>query len=86
LLGVDRLVADADHTNAEFAILVGDPWQGRGIGSLLLDHCLEICARWGIQNISAQTTVDNSRMLAMFQHRGFALVPTADAVLATKTL
>jgi acetyltransferase len=88
LLGVGRLVADADHTSAEFAILVGDPWQGIGVGSLLTDYCLEISRVWGIRRVQAQTATDNQRMLAMFRHRGFAMnyAVSSDTVTVTKEL
>jgi acetyltransferase len=88
LLGVGRLVADADHTSAEFAILVGDPWQGMGVGSQLTDYCLEISRVWGIHRVQAQTATDNLRMLAMFRHRGFAMDYGAsrDTVTVTKVL
>ena len=32
LAGVGRLVADANHEVAEYAILVGDKWQNQGFG------------------------------------------------------
>jgi acetyltransferase len=88
IMGVGRLIADADHIDAEFAVLVGDAWQKQGIGSLLTDYCLKICARWGIRTVYAETSPDNLRMLAMFRERGFALDHTyaSDAVLATKQL
>ena len=35
LAGVGRLVADPDHTDAEYAVLVADPWQGKGLSDAL---------------------------------------------------
>jgi acetyltransferase len=88
LIGVGRLVADADHTNAEYAVLVVDSYQGTGLGSLLTDYCLEICREWGIGKVVAETAPDNQRMLAMFEHRGFQMDRSisSDVVLAKKTL
>jgi acetyltransferase len=71
LVGVGRLVADADHTNAEFAVLVVDTYQKRGLGSLLTDYTLKICHDWGIRQVVAETAPDNQRMLGIFKHRGF---------------
>ena len=42
LIGVGRLVADADHEAAEYAVIVVDRWHGHGLGGLLTDYCLEI--------------------------------------------
>ena len=47
LVGVGRLIADVDHQAAEFAVLVTDAWQGRGLGTLLTQHCLEVAKEWG---------------------------------------
>ncbi|MCA9237263.1 MAG: bifunctional acetate--CoA ligase family protein/GNAT family N-acetyltransferase [Planctomycetales bacterium] len=86
--GVGRLVADADHTNAEYAVLVGDAYQGRGLGSLLTDYCLEICERWGINRVFAETTPANARMTRIFRDRGFRVEgeATGEVVLVRKEL
>ena len=88
LIGVVRLVADADHTNAEYAVLVADAHQGVGVGSLLTDYCLEICAEWGISRVFAETSPDNHRMIGLFEHRGFEIDRTvsSDVVLVRKEL
>lgn len=73
LLGVGRLVADPDVELVEFAVLVSDQWQNRGLGGLLTDHCLDIARRWGVKRIYAQTTSDNSRMIHVFRNRNFEI-------------
>lgn len=69
--GVGRMVADVDHETAEFAILVGDAWQGQGIGVRLTERCLEIASQWGLRTIEAVTALDNQRMIAIFEQCGF---------------
>jgi acetyltransferase len=71
LVGVGRLVADANHSEAEYAVLVADAWQGRGLGKLLTDYCLEICRSWQIDRVVAETTTDNQRMQQILTKRGF---------------
>jgi len=71
LLGVGRLVADPDHESVEYAVLVVDSWQNRGLGGLLTDYCIDIARDWGLKRIIAQTTSDNPRMIAVFQKRDF---------------
>jgi acetyltransferase len=71
LVGVGRLVADPDHGKAEYAVLVTDAWQGRGLGSLITDYCLEICSTWGINRIYAETTADNQRMQNILRRHKF---------------
>ena len=73
LAGVVRLVADPDHRSAEYAVLVADPWQGRGLSDLLTDYGLEIARAWGIETVYAETTPDNARMIAVLEKHGFAI-------------
>lgn len=78
LLGVGRLVADPDHESVEYAVLVSDRWQNRGLGSVLTECCLEIAGHWGLRRVVAQTGGDNARMLALFKRLGFVTTPSED--------
>jgi acetyltransferase len=73
LMGVGRLVADPMKASAEYAVLVGDAWQDKGLGGVLTDYCLEIARDWGVRKITAVTTANNPRMVAVFKKRGFAI-------------
>ena len=88
LIGVGRLVADVDHVSAEYAILIVDQWQGRGLGGLLTDYCLDMAKRWGVNRVVAEVSKDNARMLATFRERQFHLDETQepDVVLVSKTI
>lgn len=86
LIGVGRLVADADHDAAEYAVLVADRWHGHGLGGELTDYCLEIAKPWGVKKVVAEVSKDNARMLATFRNRGFLLneEQEQDVVLVSK--
>ena len=88
LAGVGRLASDADRERAEYAILVADPWQGKGLGWELTRYCLEVAQRTGLREVYAETTVDNHRMLTLFEEHGFELTYeyTAGHVTAVKRL
>jgi acetyltransferase len=88
LVGATRLVADMNHESGEYAVLVVDRWHNRGLGGLLTDYCLEVARRWGVKRVVAETSKDNSRMLALFRNRGFELdyEKEEDVVLASKRL
>lgn len=79
LVGVGRLVANPDHDEAEFAVLIADAWQNRGLGGLLTDYSTEIARAWGLKRLTAQTTWDNTRVLALFRKRAFRLTTAPDA-------
>jgi len=73
ILGVGRLTANPTRTVAEYAVLVQDHWQNKGLGGLLTDYCTEIARAWGVKKIIAYTTTDNPRMIAVFQKRDFEI-------------
>jgi acetyltransferase len=78
LLGVGRFVADTDRQNAEYALLVADPWQRHGLGDLLTDYCLEVARSWGIGRVYAETTPDNANMIGVLKKHGFTLTRRAE--------
>jgi len=87
LIGVGRLVADADHEAAEYAVIVTDRWHGHGLGGLLTDYCIEVADHWGVEKIVAEVSKDNNRMLATFRNRGFDLnEEEQDVVLVSKAV
>ena len=88
LAGIAQLITDANHDTAEFAVLVSDPWQGKGLGAMLLDYSLEVAAQWGIERVVAETDPGNVRMLRVFEKRGFRFQVHRedDVVLVEKSL
>jgi acetyltransferase len=78
LVGVARLVADADRSNAEYAVLVADDWQRLGLGTLLTDYCFEICGSWGIDRVYAETTTDNGAMQSILRRHSFDLAKASN--------
>ena len=81
LAGVGRLIGEPGQPAAEYAVLVQDDWQDRGLGGLLTDYCTEIAGKWGIRKITAITTSDNPRMIAVFEKRGFHVEMDLDGSL-----
>jgi len=73
MIGVVRIVNDIGDKSAEFAIVVADPWQGRGLGSKLTDLILKIAKENGIPKIYATVLKANKTMIQMFKNRGFVL-------------
>jgi acetyltransferase len=73
LVGVGRLISEPGRETAEYAVLVQDAWQDRGLGGMLTDRCLAIARQWGVRKVLAITTSDNPRMVAVFEKRGFRI-------------
>lgn len=58
---------------AEVAFEVADQHQGRGIGTLLLEHLAALARAHGIETFEAQVLGENNRMLEVFEHSGFTI-------------
>jgi acetyltransferase len=71
LLGVGRLAADPGFEQAEFALIVASDRQGRGYGSLLLNHVLHYAKARGIQRVVGQVLRENHKMLELTKRLGF---------------
>ena len=65
ILGVARIIGDADGKTGEFAVLVGDAWQGKGIGGNLLEKCLSIAEKQGFESVQGIVLHENRNMLAL---------------------
>lgn len=71
LLGVARYVRDADAAGAEFAIVVADAWQRKGIGTLLLSTLLRHAHAAGIGRLHGITLAANQAMQNLARKLGF---------------
>ncbi len=65
LIGVARYEPSEEQDTAEVAIVVQDYWQGKGLGTILLDDILRAGEASGIRRFRAYALADNHRMLAM---------------------
>jgi acetyltransferase len=84
MIGVVRIIADAWSESAEFAILIADPWQNKGLGSQMMDYMLEIARDKGIMKIYASVLGINTHMVRMFRERGFELKNEDDGAYRVK--
>jgi acetyltransferase len=72
MLGVARIITDVyNRKHAEFSVIVGDPWQGKGIGAELLKRCLSISKDRGIEKVTGIVLPENTQMLALGRKLGF---------------
>jgi acetyltransferase len=78
MLGVARVILGPNQREAEFSVLVGDPWQGRGIGAALLQRCLRIAKEHGIQKVTGTVLAENTQMLALGRKLGFTIKKEQD--------
>ena len=72
LIGVARLIRDRDEKNrAEFAVVVGDPWQGKGLGLKLTKYIMNVAKDMGISELYSRVMKNNTRSLLLSKKLGF---------------
>ncbi len=70
LVGVGRYDR-IDEVEAEVAFVVRDDHQGRGLGSVLLEHLAAAARERGVRRFVAEVLPTNRRMLATFEEAGY---------------
>jgi acetate---CoA ligase (ADP-forming) len=82
--GGERIVAIAswarlrDPQCAEVAFAVEDPFQGRGVGTRLLEQLAGVAADAGIETFVAEVMAENRGMLNVFEDAGFDVTRALD--------
>ena len=68
IIGIARYVRSDDPTEAEVAVVVGDPWHGHGVATALLQQLVERARTEGIEHFVALVLSDNTDALELFRH------------------
>jgi acetyltransferase len=77
-LGVSRYYLHPETGVAEFAIVVGDPWQGQGLGWHLMERLIEVARQRGVKQLIGTVLRENAPMLQLAQELGFTMLPTSE--------
>jgi acetyltransferase len=81
ILGIGRLSKRHGTEEAEFALLVSDRHQRKGLGAELLRRLLLIARGEQLRRVTADVLTENTGMLRLCQHFGFAVDRTDDPTL-----
>jgi acetyltransferase len=70
-VGVARFVIDPATGDAEFAMVLADAWQGRGLGRELLSRLIAVARERGVERMSGVTLAENQPMRRLACEFGF---------------
>ena len=73
IVAVGRLTRDEPTDDSEFALLVSDAWQDRGIGSELLRRLVQLAREVGIHRVVGDILSENQGMQEVCRALGFEL-------------
>jgi acetyltransferase len=73
ILGVGRIIKAHDANEAEFALLITDQFQGRGLGTELLRQLIQFGRDEKLQRLTGDILLENQTMQKICQKLGFRL-------------
>ena len=73
IIGIGRYdrLGGRDATSAEVAFNIADSFQGRGVGSVMLEHLAAIGAENGVAEFVADVLPQNRKMIQVFTEAGY---------------
>jgi acetyltransferase len=80
ILGVGRLSRIRGRTEAEFALIISDQWQNKGLGTKLLSELLEIARKEKITKVIGYVLQENIEMQRLCEASGFESHDAEDVV------
>jgi acetyltransferase len=72
-IGVARYTTNLDKTSCEFALVVSDQWQSRGIAHHLMRNLMDVARDRNLERIEGQVLSKNSRMLDLMTSLNFSI-------------
>ncbi len=73
ILGACHILRQPGSFKAEVGVVVGDAWQGRGIGTLLLGQSIDVAKHLGIRTLWALVATQNRNVLSLARKFGFSV-------------
>ncbi|HJX02223.1 MAG TPA: bifunctional acetate--CoA ligase family protein/GNAT family N-acetyltransferase [Candidatus Bathyarchaeia archaeon] len=80
IIGIVSLILEASGKRGEFAVVVGDQWQGKGLGSKLTGYIIEIGKDMGLEIIYGYVSSNNTKMIDLCTRKGFKMEPVDEEV------
>ncbi len=80
MIAVSRLIVDPDGRKAEYAIVVHDDFQGKGLGYKMVDVLIGLAQDKGLDEIYGIVLSENDKMLTVVQKLGFKVTREPDGI------
>ena len=78
MLGVVRFTVDPDGKSGELAFIVVDRWQGLGLGTMMVEHIVNICRDKKIETIYSFMLSNNYDGIKFLKKMGFNIEYSVD--------
>jgi acetyltransferase len=86
-VGVARYVANPDGESCEFALVIADGWQRRGLGRRMMEQLVEVArARGGLRSMVGHVLAENRGMLELCRALGFVIADSAEGPMVKRAV
>jgi acetyltransferase len=72
-IGVARYITNPDGESCEFALVVADAWQHKGVGHRLMDSLMDVARGKGLKRMIGDVLASNRNMLNLVSGMGFSI-------------
>ncbi len=86
ILGVSRFFLDPETRSAEFAIVVGEAYQGHGLGYHLMERLIDVAKDKNVKRLVGSVLRENSGMLQLARELKFTQHETDDSTVVKVVL
>jgi acetyltransferase len=80
IIGVSRIIMESDMKSGEFAVLIHDDYQNKGLGYKLVDMLIGVAQEKRLEKIYGVVLSDNYRMISICRKSGFRLEPMEEGL------
>jgi acetyltransferase len=80
IIAIGRVIIEPDFRFGEFAIVVHDDFQGKGLGYKLADMLIGVAHEKGLRELYGIVLTDNTRMLRLCEKLGFHITHLPDGI------
>jgi acetyltransferase len=80
IIGVSRIIIESDMRSGEFAVLIHDDYQNKGLGYKLVDMLIGVAQEKRLQRMYGVVLSDNYRMLSICRKSGFRIEPMVEGL------
>jgi acetyltransferase len=81
-IGVSRLILESNKKRGEFAVVIADKYQGKGLGIKLVDMLIEVAREKGVESIYGIIMSENLDMIKLCEKLGFSIRREQENVIA----
>jgi acetyltransferase len=89
IVGVSRYITNPDRSSCEFSLVVADDFNGKGLGSRLMELIMDVARDKGLDEIEGLVLANNTGMLRLMRGLGYTVKSFAedpDFMLVTHAL